>query len=81
MNTSSNDGWLSRSVWRRLIALRAAGRIGGTEFQRLKLRLTRVRRGPISATDRPPPRLVLLRGGDPDGPRPRPLGPRPREAA
>jgi hypothetical protein len=78
---ATTDGWLSRKHWRRLLELRASGRITRMEFETLKLRLTRVRRGPLEIVTRLPPRLTVIAGGASPAGRPTPSGPAPRRAA
>lgn len=65
--------WLSRKTWRRLVALRAEGRISRAELERLKDRLARVR-GAVAAAPPalPRPALRLVRGTG----RARPAAPR-----
>lgn len=60
---TQSSAWLSRRDWRRALYLYLEGRISGSEFERMKERLTRVREGAATRTrPHPQPRLRLLPG-------------------
>jgi hypothetical protein len=58
---TTDDGWIHRKTWRRLLELHASGRISGGEFRRLKALAARRSSPPTEAAPRP--RLALLQGG------------------